>query len=509
MRENEQFVCLVESLHHKALECSDLKNFFKKSTPNASEFVEMIVKLASDEDAYNLQSDLGESSWKMSELAILALISHDEVIQDTATKTVLEVVNKLLIVSADKLAGEFLESFVAGMDFITTDAAQILINFTAHLAGVSTGTTLPPKVSPLKNPAMKGRLASLLNVGLYQEVVGFLREKRKRNQIDSHRELVKGISKPVISVCSRKGGSGKSTLLLGILNWFCGKHPGARVCILDLDLSGPTWKYLLFPEFSYPRTFLNDFFNENYDDGSFFPQTESSFYHLLENIDEIPCETIEGKPTIGLLGVRDLPRSLRDLRKILDLKIDEFYPFFIKLVRCLANMYDLILIDNSPGFDDIPNCSLSVASNVDHGLAFIMSTPSHADIAGTFIELSDLRLLGQDRSPIWVVNRLPNGYPFFTRKWNAYYIARRLKAYDGVLPSRPILEKLELPVDTSNIWHQLPFDPFVSEIGYVKDDTPTILPGSELSKTNYGRALEKMMDEFVQKDKLSGISCKE
>lgn len=284
-------------------------------------------------------------------------------------------------------------------------------------------------------------LSTLLKLALYGETAAFLqtadqvREVRKSDTF-SH------VNIPTISFFSRKGGVGKTTMALACLLWYI-EHSEKKVCVIDLDLSGPVWQYFLFPEPDRPRYFLNEFFNmpqHKQQSWLSFP-TGATLFHLVTHC----CETTnlpEFKKRVDLLTLADLPRSNRYLDLSFKKNSQGFYYFLGELLGVLQNHYGLVIIDNGPGFDILPIMAYILLNKIQHGCSVAVSTPAMPDLRGTFLELSDLKLLdnGCASPPHWIINKTDEAARlFFKNNQSVIQVASEIESYRRIIPERPII----------------------------------------------------------------------
>jgi cellulose biosynthesis protein BcsQ len=264
----------------------------------------------------------------------------------------------------------------------------------------------------------------------------------------------------VTAIASRKGGVGKSTLALAIALASLRRDEGSRLCIIDLDITGPIWEYLLCPDGrtaeGLPVPYLNSLLTIDQPDYAFAfgnPCPQS----VLECVARVQIPSVPGN--IGLLTFADLPRTNRYIVQAIANNRESFTDFLVALLKGLAQEYDHIVIDNTPGLDPHPLISLVLAGTVPHGLPVVLSTPHVPDLRGTFLELSDLRLLRFNRAPLCIVNKANEDVDsFFSEERTIVEIAGNVRGYAAIMPEAPLLKLLLRAKPLARIVRPLPFD---------------------------------------------------
>jgi MinD-like ATPase involved in chromosome partitioning or flagellar assembly len=369
-----------------------------------------------------------------------------------------------------------------------------VIDCLAELVGLDIGTIPrhPVDDKPRGQPAPD--LHDLLHAALCAEVRRFCTARNVKSIAPDFEDVVARISCPVVSVGSRKGGTGKSVLLAAIISWFKRRRPDSRVCLLDLDLSGPIWQYLLFPSRNSPGRFLDDILDLHQRPFGFrFPVPTPN--GIIELVRKAPCPFSLGTE-VSHLGVRDLPSINRLLLLAAEMSRTDFYTFIARVIEQLSASHELILIDNSPGFDSIPLCTHTIASSAMRGAALVVSTPALPDLAGTFLELADLRLIEFKRPPFWIVNKATAcSRDFLSHKWSAYQIAKMLKAYDGVLPETPLIASALRPSDVTNFWHAVSMDESLLDFSFLDGTGHAKMP--DLARTRFGKETEALFNRVL------------
>ncbi len=291
---------------------------------------------------------------------------------------------------------------------------------------------------------IKTVMQQLLQSAFYVEVYDFLRTDKNLPHDEQLSSLLRDVNSSVISVLSRKGGTGKTLLSMLTILSYLQTNPSSKVCIIDMDFTGPSWQYLLFPEEDKPNKFLNDLFNE----GALTRRTFSFSTELIKDrlssiLQSRMIFNPEGK--ISLLSLRDLPRTNRLLQDSITQNPSQYSDFLIQIVKCLGGLgYPLVIIDNAPGFSIIPLISHSISSHLKHGGSVVVSTPYMPDIRGVMIDLSDERILNRGKEPIWVINKIMGkAKEFLKKKHTIYELASATKAYGTILPQRPLLIKMQ------------------------------------------------------------------
>jgi len=262
-------------------------------------------------------------------------------------------------------------------------------------------------------------------------------------------------------------------LTLATAAWFLkAVRPGANVCILDLDLSGPVWQYLLFPERNRPSHFLNDILSveQGNQKGDFeFPEVSRE---LIAPLLERSSISIEGTP-LALISIADLPRTSRYLSVAVANNTESCFSFLLQLISSLQDLTDLVIVDNAPGFGSLPLLTHVLTTSLPHGCSAVVSTPALPDLRGSLIELSDLSMLNRDskmanRPPIWIVNKADEkARAFLESKHSIVEVAHEVEAYSRILPDRPVIAKALSPTDARFSGLALPLDPSLLTFGNI------------------------------------------
>jgi cellulose biosynthesis protein BcsQ len=316
-------------------------------------------------------------------------------------------------------------------------------------------------------------LSKLMDYALFGEVFAFLAGIPHLQNVASLPGL-EDFRSSILSVASRKGGVGKSTLTLAIALALLQKEQDARLCIVDLDITGPIWQYLLSPDGrtldGHPIPYLNKLINIDQPDDDFWfgtPLPEA----VLNCVARVPIPSADHD--IGLLTFADLPRTNRYLVQAIANNRESFTEFFVAILKGLAKQYDFIVIDNTPGFDPHPLITLVIAGAVPLGLPIVVSTPSPPDMRGTFLELSDLRLLRFERPPLWIINKSgEEAEAFFSEERTIIDIAAMTRGYAEILPDAPLLKRVLHPTPPARIARPLPFDIELARPNIIDFSTP-------------------------------------
>ena len=348
------------------------------------------------------------------------------------------------------------------------------------------------------NAGIKTVMCQLLQAGLYTEVYDFL---RMRGSLPKKCELyarLKDVETCVISMLSRKGGTGKSLLSMLVLLSYLKEKPGSKVCIIDMDCSGPTWQYLLFPEEDKPNRFLNELIDARELTRKVFSfseeQLKSTLHELLQS--RSVCDPLG---TMSLLTLRDLPRTNRNVREAIlynQQNTARYADFLLEIIKFLnAQDFGMVVIDNAPGFGVIPLTSHSLSSVAPYGQTLIVSTPYLPDIRGVLVDLSDERLLYKGEPPIWIINKIRGDTEaFLRRKKTIYEVASATKAYGSLLPKRPIVSKMQKKFDPP--FAQLQFDDDFLSFVTVEDRKEGMTPDKEINQMVEATMISKLMKQF-------------
>lgn len=341
-------------------------------------------------------------------------------------------------------------------------------------------------------------LRQLLQTGLYPEVIEFLDIYRSLPNVEEY-PLLRDFNCSIISFLSRKGGTGKSTLALLSVLHFIDSNPKSKACIIDLDITGPVWQYLLFPEENKPSRFLNELIDEDQLPGSgLFTFTISGTKKVEDLLETSTLLSLNKK--VSVLTFRDLSRTNRLLLKAIQNNCERFFNFLVSIIEQLdKNKFDLVVIDNAPGFGVLPLLSHSITNSVKEGISVIVSTPFLPDIRGTIIDISDERLLYKGKSPIWIVNKATKeAEEYLNDPHNAVEIARQTKAYSSIIPQRPLIINflksrkhfnIPLPLDNDLLsFSSISAESLLNEID--------ILKASKLMKTYMERVVPEINKRF-------------
>jgi MinD-like ATPase involved in chromosome partitioning or flagellar assembly len=427
-----------------------------------------------------------ESYFELAGVMLLAADSSDEEL--TLLNDLIRQLDRILGSSEEQKAKAgaqaLLESLILAIENVGSESNYQILELLADLSNAPEGV-IPPSRQPSKQVAArrvaknidgKGRalLRDLLQVGLYREVMTFLQQRESLRDARERGGALRNIRKPVISLASRKGGVGKSMLTFATAAWYLKMRPHAKVCIIDLDLSGPVWQYLLFPERGRPAHFLNDLFrlDQGNQKGEFeFPSISKQAVTQLLEESSIKVEGV----ALRLIAFADLPRTSRYLSLAFSNNSEACFRFLVELVSALQPFVDLIVIDNPPGFESLPLLSHILTTSVPRGCSVVVSTPALPDLRGTLIELSDLSVLGRDsalvrRPPVWIVNKADSkARKFLSTKHSVVDVANEIEAYNAILPPRPLIARAISASSDKFHGQTLPLDPALLAFGNIKN----------------------------------------
>lgn len=380
-------------------------------------------------------------------------------------------------------ARALLESLMLVIENVHQPTCQRILELLATLSNAPEGVIPPSREETIgiqpkhtwdkidsDNPVS---LRSLLQVGLYREVMTFLRQREDLSTARKSAESLVHILKPVVSFASRKGGVGKSILVFATAAWFLKLRPGAKVCIVDFDLSGPVWQYLLFPGYR-PSHFLNDLISleQGNQKGDFeFPDISTE---LVEPLLEKSTIDVEGT-SLYLLSVADLPRTSRYLSIAVANNSESCFKFLTQLLSALQPLVDLVVIDNAPGLDSLPLLCHVLTTSVPYGCSAIISTPALHDLRGMTLELSDLYVLDREsamvyRRPLWIVNKADaEARKFLSTKHKIMDLAFEVDAYNQILPDRPLIARAVSPSSDQFRGLTLPLDQALLAFGNINE----------------------------------------
>ncbi len=342
-------------------------------------------------------------------------------------------------------------------------------------------------------------LSKLLDYALFSEVFTFM------SGLPTLQEAIvlpglSDFSASLVSIASRKGGVGKSSIALAITLMALKQELNCRVCIIDLDITGPIWQYILCPDGrtlnGVPVNYLNRLIEieQPHTDFQFGEPDTKSVTDCIAKA-RFPFFT----QPVGLLTFRDLPRTNRYIVQAIANNRSSFTKFFVAILRVLSNEYDLIVIDNTPGFDPHPLISIAIAGSVPKGLPIVISTEQAPDLRGTFLELSDLRLLSLSRPPLWIVNKASmTAEVFFSEPHTLVEIADMTRGYSEIMPEAPILKQLLGRHKPSKLAQPIPFDEYLARPSGNNHDFANPLTMEIIQKfmsTNFFKRFEKVFTD--------------
>lgn len=359
-------------------------------------------------------------------------------------------------------AQSLLESLILSAEDVHWKTCQQILELLARFSEAPPEGVIPPsrqeswqseatRVPDSIDSVERARLRDLLQVGLYREVLTFLQQ---RDNLSGARKIAKHLQHlltPVATFASRKGGVGKSMLVYATAAWYLKEHPNARVCIIDLDLSGPVWQYLLFPENDKSLHFLNNLLrlDQSNQKGHFEFPTNITTEQIEPFLEESAIKV--GETALRLLTVADLPRTNRYLSIAIANNSESCFLFLAQLLSALQPLVDFVIIDNEPGLGALPLLAHVLATSIPHGCSSLISTPALPDLRGSLFELSDLYLLDResamvDRPPLWIVNKADDqAREFLSAKHKIVDVANQVVTYKAIVPKRPLIDRAVSP----------------------------------------------------------------
>lgn len=510
MEQISNYFGILDEIYKELLDCDNPKIIWEKRKKKLSPWPSFILSAFQPNIEKEIQNELISRAGKIGELLILDFASNSDLRSSEANMDILIESNKQLVFSGNidskEIAKGIIESMVVGIEALGDNSnplTQKIIDYLCEIVDINLGT-YPKRRLPKKSLIKKDfeEYSDLLNGVLYSAVFGFYKRVKVGDLLKKHEEIIKSINCPVISIGSRKGGTGKTLFTVAIIKWLRNIRKDIRICLIDLDLSGPVWQYSLFPQRNEPSAFIDDILAMNQSvDNFIFPYEKLEDDEILNLVQEGKCNFFDGG-SIGHLGVHDIPSINRTLDIAVELNSGSFYPFLARLLSAISKQYDFIIIDNSPGFHSVPYSTLGIACSVDKGRSFILSTPSHADLCGTFLELSEFRLTNIKNAPIWVINKATEeSNQFAKKKRTALEVAKDLQAFDGALPTCPILEKVLEPTPMENLWNSIMMDQTVSDFGYINRIGKPMF--HELSNTKYYTDVVEILDKRIPSEWLN------
>lgn len=384
----------------------------------------------------------------------------------------------------NKISSAIYTSLITGLDILNNKSVQAIINELNDILDVDLGNTTPRINSRIKKGTSNPDYFGFLSTSVIKEVISFLKISETNKLSNDNLSKISEIKSPVISTSSRKGGSGKTTFLLNTVNWFYENYPDKKACIIDLDLSGPVWQYLLTNDnqlnvLKSSNKFIDTFFTVKYADKPDGVEIfENPTIHDVENtINDLDWPFNELKKKVGLCTFRDIPYTNRLINSALNYKRDSFYTFLINYIAFVSEQYDLILIDSGPGFSSIPFCTMSIAGIAEQGIPIVMSSPAVYDLLGTLYEFGDLRFINLNRPPIWWVNKVRKEQKQYFDKpktWIQLSEDLGLKDFNNLELIKKLLN--ENPDKDNFKWNTLSFDDKIYQIGLITETGQTQKP---------------------------------
>lgn len=362
---------------------------------------------------------------------------------------------------AYEFAGSLISFIILSLDDFPQDLKNSMLQILGSLTGRQEGIKEPIEDRVRSLPHGSGpRLSQLLDMGLASEVFSFLNVWDDMSDASNKNDPL-GIGVPVVTVLSRKGGVGKSTITLALLLWYLENSEGGRACIVDLDVTGPVWQYLIAPKGvasdGSPLSYLNSIINIE-QHGACFDFGRPSREAALSCASQISLSQVEKE--VGLVTLADWPRTNRYLIEAISNNRASYSEFLEYLLKGLSSEYDFIVIDNSPGFDTQSLLTLALVGQMKKGWPLVISTPFMPDLRGTLLELSDFRLLPSKRPPTWIINKASEQVvEFFSQPHTLIEIAAETRSYSDILPQAPLLGRTLRRYRAAANAVPLPFDP--------------------------------------------------
>lgn len=397
------------------------------------------------------------------ELRVVQLLIADKHQQDAILQSIedeLRVILRMDTAKARKAGATLIGCLLLALDELPVVADRVLAllgSLTGRNEGLRQGA---PTAQPLPlSPEVALDLSKLLDYALFGEVFTFLAGLPSLRDATVQTGLA-DVTASLVSIASRKGGVGKSTLALALALAAVRRRADCRVCIVDLDVTGPTWQYLLCPDgrtvAGQPIAYLNRLIEIDQPDTAFhFGEPHEDL--VLACMAEAHLPTVQ--TPVGLLTFADLPRTNRYLVQAIANNRSSFTAFLVAILRAASSRFDFIIIDNTPGFDPHPLITLVLAGRVPRGVPLVLSTEQAPDLRGTFLELSDLRLLHFNRPPVWIVNKASEeAERFFSAELTLPQVAGLARGYAEIMPNAPLLQRFLTPRRPSRTVQALPFD---------------------------------------------------
>lgn len=396
------------------------------------------------------------------ELRIVELLLAEKQQQDEILSSIeseLGVILRVDTASARRAAGKLVGCLLLAVDEIPAVADRVLTllgSLTGRNEGLRLGLPTPPPFPVPPDVALD--LSKILDYALFGEVFAFLTGLRSVQDAAAETSLNE-VTASVIAIASRKGGVGKSTVALALALAATTRRKDSRVCIVDLDITGPTWQYVLCPEGRtakrQPVAYLNKLFR--------IEQPHDAFDFGEPNVaDVLGCVAEARLPmhgAVGLLTFADWPRTNRYLVQAIANNRAAFTAFLVCILRAVSSRFDLVIIDNTPGFDPHPLITLVLAGRAPRGVPLVVSTEQAPDLRGTFLELSDLPLLHINHPPSWIVNKASEqAERFFATGPTVSQIAALWPGYAKMMPTAPLLQAFLAPRQPGRPVRTLPFD---------------------------------------------------
>ena len=395
---------------------SDIQSVVEDGSPNHIFELETILLLACPlQEQQTLFSEIEQQLWRLA-----GCLSH----------------------TAWESAGHLIGCLLAALDDLPPDLIDrvfaILGALTDREEGIRERADRPR--SALPRQALP-KLSNLLDLGLFSEVFAFLAGTRGPNANFPEGPL--DVGSVVASLVSRKGGVGKSTIAFATVLLLARSQPNRKICLFDLDLTGPAWQYFLQPSSAAADDgvpYLNDLFDIA-QPSCHFEFGEPTADEVLQHVARMRIPALGFD--LGLLTFADWPRTNRYLIQAIADNRESFGKFLDALVVGLSKEFDTIIIDNAPGFHPHSLLSLAVVGRIRRGFPIVVSTPMLPDLRGTLLELSDIRFLHAYRPPIWIVNQASEeARDFFAMPRSLPDIAALMPTYQrDILPPVPLLAR--------------------------------------------------------------------
>lgn len=424
-------IILINKIYSNTIE--EANNKSKVDVSTITPILSSVSNILTNNESTAISSTNKKALNKFCDLYVYALLNITDSEQCECAERLLQLIVNIIHNNREDLLfvpRKLIMHLLMSLDYFNTETRRSILNCLEDLRNKSE-LYRKNEINQTDYGPNNSDLSVILDQAVFGEVSAFLdiRSSIVRD-IEPHIHSTASNRAKVYSIGSKKGGVGKSTIAMLIA--LKSIKEGKSTCIIDLDLTGPVWQYLLFPNRNQPKRFLNDLFEvQNIDRVDFGNSTAE---------DILGCISVahEGKKQeLGLLTFADLPKTNRLLQSAISLRNNHTsYASFLKnIISVISEKFDTIIIDNSPGFDSCSLLSFAVTGQLFDGVNVVVSSAQKHDIYGTFIDMSEFKLLGLN-PPLWVINKADKKtFNWLSKNHSTYEIINKSQGYDVILSS--------------------------------------------------------------------------